>query len=249
MVLDYSLSDISANLARRILRRGIQNLETALMKVCGGSDFTYIACPDFSISLRQRRLILGLPIGGYVKWNSTYRFFPIELDVNSCGVHMVKLSKNFNLESFKSALLQLKSDLDNNRIILNGVTLKWNFSRRNHFINIYEDNEGTPFLVAHSSGETVLFDWENLHKMFTVKYVEVNGRNLPYIQGDDVDQYYSIAARENKFFFERHIYLFDRLLGHNNYEITYSNQHFGMIDQGEILMGCSKIPQVQFFHS
>lgn len=247
MVLDYSLSDTSANLARKILYRGTQNLQTALMKVCGGNDFTYVACPDFSISLRQRRLILGLPIGGYVKWNPHYRFFPLELDVNSCGVHMVKLSKGFDIEFFKSALLQLKLDLDNNRINLNGVTLKWNFSRRNHFINIYEDNEGTLFLVAHSSGETVLFDWENLHKMFTVKYVEVNGRNLPYIQGDDVDQYYSIAARENEFFFERHIYLFDRLLGRNNYEITYSNQHFGMIDQGEILMGCSKIPQGTIF--
>lgn len=241
MILDYSLSDASAKLARRILERGANNLETVLKKVCGGSDFVYVTCPDFSISLRQRRLILGLPIGGYVKWREEYRFFPLELDVNSCGVHMLKLGKSFDLEKFQKELFALKQTLDAGELSLNDVRLKWNFSRRNHFINIYLDDQGEYYFVAHSSGETVLFDWENLHKMFSVKSIEVNGRMLPYIQGDDVDQYYSITKKENQFFFDRHRYLFDYLLGKDTYEVVYADQHFGMISQGEILMGCSKI--------
>ena len=241
MILDYSLSDASAKLARKILERGANNLATVLNKVCGGNDFIYITCPDFSISLRQRRLILGLPIGGYVRWNADYKFFPLELDVNSCGVHMLRLGKNFDIEKFQNNLFLLKDNLDLGNLCLNGIKLKWNFSRRNHFINIYLNNEGEYYLVAHSSGETVLFDWENLHNMFTVKHIDVNGRNLPYIQGKDVEQYYSITKKENQFFFDRHRFLFDRLLGKDNYSIVYADQHFGMINQGEILMGCSKI--------
>ena len=107
MILDYGLTDSSAKLARRILERGAQNLEYVLKKVCGGTDFVYVACPDFSISLRQRRLVLGLPIGGYVKWNKDYRFFPIELDVNSCGVHVLELGPDFDKETFQNSLFKL----------------------------------------------------------------------------------------------------------------------------------------------
>jgi hypothetical protein len=239
LVLDYSLSDKSAELARKILSRGAENLRAVLENVCGGDNFVYIACPDFSISLRQRRLILGLPIGGYVKWDPNYKFFPLELDVNSCGVHMLKLSKDFDLKEFEVNLFQLKKDLDAQALSLNGTTLKWNFSRRNHFINIYKGKDENLYLVSHSSGETVLFDWENLHRMFDVKHTLINNRMLPYIQGEDVDEYFRITKKENQFFFDRHTFLFDKLL--KSYEIVYADQHFGMINQGEILMGCSKI--------
>lgn len=106
MILDYSLSDTSAQLARRILNRGVSNLQAALAKVCGGDDVIYVACPDFSISLRQRRLILGLPIGGYVRWCPEYKFFPLELDVNSCGVHVLKLSEYFDIKKFEYDLFK-----------------------------------------------------------------------------------------------------------------------------------------------
>ena len=241
MVLDFGLTDNSAMLARDILKRGTSNLEYVLQKVCGGNDFVYVACPDFSISLRQRRLILGLPIGGYVRWNSDYRFFPLELDVNSCGVHVLELGTEFDEDLFQHQLFSLKDRLDKEELVLGGAKLKWNFSRRNHFINVYRSDEGVYYMVAHSSGETTLFDWENLHRLFDVKHIELDGHPMPYILGDDVDQYYSIAKVENEFFFKRHSFLFDILLGEGNYKTVYADQHFGMINQGEILMGCSKL--------
>ncbi len=241
MVLDYGLDDNSAVLAREILKRGTSNLEYVLQKVCGGNDFIYVACPDFSISLRQRRLILGLPIGGYVRWNVDYRFFPLELDVNSCGVHVLELGTEFDEDAFQNALFSLKESLDKKELVLEEITLKWNFSRRNHFINVYKSEEGIYYMVAHSSGETTLFDWENLHRLFDVKHIELNGRNMPYILGNDVDQYYATAKVENEFFFKRHAFLFDILLGKGKYKTVYADQHFGMINQGEILMGCSKL--------
>lgn len=241
MILDFGLSDHSAELARNILKRGTSNLRYVLQKVCGGDDFVYVACPDFSISLRQRRLILGLPIGGYVKWNSEYRFFPLELDVNSCGVHVLELGKEFDEETFQNSLFSLKKKLDNKELVLDKITLKWNFSRRNHFINVYKNKNGVYYMVVHSSGETTLFDWENLHRLFDVKYIELEGRKLPYILGDDVDQYYETAKIENEFFFKRHSFIFDILLGEKMYKTVYADQHFGMINQGEILMGCSKL--------
>lgn len=241
MVLDFGLSDNSAVLAREILKRGTSNLEYVLKKVCGGDDFVYVACPDFSISLRQRRLILGLPIGGYVRWNADYRFFPLELDVNSCGVHVLELGTEFDEDSFQQALFSLKDKLNKGELVLDGIKLKWNFSRRNHFINVYKSTDGIYYIVVHSSGETTLFDWENLHRLFDVKHIELNGRKMPYILGDDVDHYYSTAKVENEFFFKRHTFLFNILLGEGKYKTVYADQHFGMINQGEILMGCSKL--------
>lgn len=240
MVIDRALKDHSAELARNILARGIVNITTMLNNIYNTSDFVYVACPDFSISLRQRRLILGLPIGGYVNM-SKYNFFPLELDVNSCGVHLIELGKEFDVNQFRFDLLTLKNDMNAKKIILDNIPLKWNFSRRNHFINIYKDDSNIYYAVFHSSSETVLFDWEDLHKRFDVKHIHIEGREVPYIIEDDVVEYWRIAEEENKFFFKRHIEVFD-LLFHKKYKIIFADQHFGMISKGEILMGCSKIP-------
>ena len=240
MFIDKALNDHSANLARKILEKGLNRLSYILKKEFGSEDFTYIACPDFSITLRQRRLFIGLPIGGYINW-SKYSFFPLELDVNSCGVHVIKLPKTFDPIKFRHRLQDLKSKLDGHQLEIDGKKLKWNFSRRNHFINIYHNSENTPHVVIHSSGETILFDWDYLKSNFSIKTVEVDGRSIPYLLNKDFDKYWSIASKENQFFFERHKYIFS-LLFDDDYEIIYSDQHFGMINAGEILMGCSKVP-------
>ena len=239
MFIDRAIHDHSAELARRILKRGLRNLETLLKMVCGGTDFTYVACPDFSISLRQRRLILGLPIGGYVNW-SKYDIFPLELDVNSCGVHMVRLRGGFDEHEFMSRLYSLYDRMAAKELKVGDTVLKWNFSRRNHFINIYMDSEGAHYAVFHSSGETVLFDWAGLHSMFAVKQVLIDGRQVPYIEGADARQYLEIALKENGFFLERHRHVFREVLG-DDHEIVFADQHFGMMGRGEILMGCSKV--------
>jgi len=203
MVLDYGLDDVSANLSGKILRRGIYNLEIFFNKLCGNSEFVYVACPNFSITLRQKRLILGVPIGGYIRWPSKYNIFPLDLDVNTCGVHVLKLPNNFNEHIFINRLYKLKQKLDNKELILDGKILKWNFSIRNHFINVYRDQENNHYLVVHSSGETELIDMENLNKLFDIKYIDIENRKYPYIIDSDVVEYAKISATENEFFYKR----------------------------------------------
>jgi len=238
--IDRAINDHSAHLARRILSRGLRNVESLLQAICGSCEFTYVACPDFSISLRQRRLILGLPIGGYVNW-SKYNMFPLELDVNSCGVHIVKMLSKFDEHDFMSRLYALQRRLQAKEVQVGDTVLKWNFSRRNHFINVYKDDDNTHFAIFHSSsGETVLFDWQRLHSMFNVKTIAIDGRDVPFIEGGDAEKYLDIALRDNEFFFARHRHIFRELFG-DAHEITFADQHFGMIGKGEILMGCSKV--------
>lgn len=240
MILDYGLDDDSANLSRKILTRGIHNLEIFFNKLFGNSEFVYVACPDFSITLRQKRLILGFPIGGYIRWPSKYNIFPLDLDVNTCGVHILKLPDNFNEYDFIRRLYNLKQKLDNQKLMLDGKVLKWNFSIRNHFINVYKDQENNHYLVVHSSGETELIDIKNLNKLFDIKYIDIENRKYPYIIDSDAIEYAKISAAENDFFYKRHKFIFNELF-HEEYELIYSNLHFGMIKNGEVLMGCSKL--------
>ena len=235
-----ALHDNSAEVARRVLQRGVQNLTTLLKHVGGSGEFTYVACPDLSITLRERRLILGLPIGGYINWTGT-KIFPLELDVNSCGVHMVKPLGQFDLDSFRTRMKDLKRKMDDQEIVVDGITLKWNFARRNHFINVYKGQAGAHYVIFHSSGETVLFDWQGLHSRFNVRTCRIDKRDVPYICGEDVDTYWAIAERENEFFFRRHQRVFRELFG-EEFQIVYADRHFGMVNEYELLMGCSKVP-------
>lgn len=239
MYIDKALNDNSANLARKILKRGIENMTTTLESIFGFSDFSHVACSDFSISLRQRRLILGLPIGSYVNWKS-HEFFPLELDINSCGVHILKLRTPLNEKKFRQNLDNLQKRMNNKEIVLDGVTLKWNFSRRNHFINVYQNEQGEDFVVFHASGETKLFDWEYLNSIFDVKHIDIEDRKMPYIIGNDVQKYWNIAKQENDFFYKRHSFLFKEMF-EEDFDVIFADFHFGMLQPGEILMGCSKV--------
>jgi|GEM_PF-5351369 hypothetical protein len=239
MFIDLAIGDHTANIARRILERGLNNISALLNELFGSDDFTYVACPDFSVSLRQRRLILGLPIGGYVNW-SQYNVYPLQLDLNSCGVHLLKLPPDFDEGHFRKRLLEMKRTMDDRQFMLNGVSLKWNFTRRNHFINIYMDANGTHYAVFHSSAETLLFDLQYLKEHFEVKSTKIGNRDVSYIRDKDVDEYWRIAERENSFFFERHLRVFAFLFD-DDYELMFADQHFGMLQKGEILMGCSKV--------
>lgn len=239
MLIDLALNDHSANVARRILSRGIERITSLLNIVSGSSDFTYVACPDFSITLRQRRLILGFPIGGYVNW-SKHDFYPLELDLNSCGVHLLRLGEDFDELQFRKRLHEMKLVLDKGGLQLDGTTLKWNFTRRNHFINVYKDSDSCYYCVFHSSAETRLLDSKYMSSEFSVRYATIDGRDIPYIVGDDVHRYWSIAREENSFFFERHKCVFKYLFG-DDYDLMFADQHFGMVNKCEILMGCSRI--------
>jgi hypothetical protein len=239
-VIDLALHDRSAELARRILARGQVTLAAVLRAAGYDDDFLYVACPDFSITLRQRRMIVGLPIGGYVNWFGK-RAFPIELDVNSCGVHLLELSRPLSKEQIVRAVFDLKQRLDDGELAVGRVGLRWNFTRRNHFIGFYEDRTGErQFLVFHAAGETQLFDFAALKSKFDVREVVVGGRPVPYIVDDDFDEYWEMASRENVHFFERHEEIFAALLpgGHTT---VYADQHFGMVGPGELLMGCSRV--------
>lgn len=238
MIIDNALSDHSANLGRRILARGVEKLSYCLNHIFGSNDFSYVACPDFSISLRQRRLILGLPIGGYINW-SKYDFYPIELDLNSCGVHVFRLHR-YNESELLNKILKLKSELDSGNRNLSGISLKWNFAKRNHFISIYKDTTGAHLAVIHAAGETKLFDWNYLHSNFDVKRIEYHSEQIPYICNKDFERYWEISQEENSFFFSRHNHLLNELFDGLADEI-FADQHFGMLSKGEIVMGCSKV--------
>jgi hypothetical protein len=227
-VIDLALHDSSADLARRVLRRGVRTLAAVLMAATGDDEFLYVACPDFSITLRQRRLVVGLPIGGYVNWFGK-RAFPIDLDVNSCGVHLLQLSRLFSKDDVIQGIFNLKKHLDTGAVTVGTTSLKWNFTRRNHFIALYENDE-----------HTTLFDKADLVKQFQVQTVSVDGRTVPYIAGEDFDEYCALAAEENALFSRRHEEVFSYLFDPGHI-VLYADQHFGMVNPGELLMGCSRI--------
>ena len=205
--LDRALHDTSAHLARRILTRGLRNLAAIIEKEFHSDEFAHVACPDFSITLRQRRMVLGLPIGSYINF-SRHLFFPIELDVNSCGVHLIRPHERLDEKDLRDRLATVRRRLDGKELRVGNVILKWNFSRRNHFISVCYDSVGEQFILVHAGGETQLFDWQMLNNRFSVKQIEVDDRRIPYIVGKDAVEYSNIAAAENQLFRVRHLTIF-----------------------------------------
>jgi len=241
MFVDNALQDHSATVARKVLKRGLSNLNALLQEIYGSSDVTYVACPDFSITLRKERLALGFPIGGYLNFGSC-SFVPLDLMINTCGVHMIRLGTDFEVNSFRTSLRALKTRMESQKMIVDDIPLRWNFSKRNHFINIYKDEvSGEHYAIFHGASETKLCNWDYLNDEFEIEKRQVNGYEVRYLINENAEKYYSIAQKENDFFYKSHKVILNEIMPLGG-EIVFSDFHFGVINKGEFLMGCSKIP-------
>jgi hypothetical protein len=208
---------------------------------------TVIAAPDLSVTRNSARWMSGFGYGGRITWGDGEQALVI-LDVkpNCCGMLVGGLDRVPDGET----VLQRVQALRSAELKINGIPLKWDLGKSNHFIALFRttplsDGDFLPYaFVIHSSGselrgETAWGDglyWdqsEALRRQADVR--ETPFGPLHVLTGQRARDYYDFFQWAEAFSKQRRLLIARRLFDDTT---IYNNEtHQGLMNMNEMALG------------
>ena len=143
--------DVAGRVAAANLAYGMARLLAAVRAVAPGGRVTYTASPDFTITRTIKRWQGGFAYGGVFDFEleGLDLAFP-ELRPNACGTLVGRLAKPTTAGEIIRRASRLRSE---------SKDPVWDYSRRNHFINLYRSRTGGEQLfIIHGCPARIRFD-------------------------------------------------------------------------------------------
>lgn len=132
--------DVSAKLASQNLLWGMARTLQALRKIDSRAEIRFIASPDFTITRSQARWGSGFAYGGLTHFKCSEPVVLVELRPNTCGTLFARIEKEANYAKLRNRIVTYRSTQQQ---------LEWDYGRKNHFINLYQENEETAYVLVH----------------------------------------------------------------------------------------------------
>jgi len=235
-IFSLGLRDLASAMSYKNMRYGLSKIIYAL-------DSLNVHCvfgPDSTITRNIGRWMSGFGYGAMIRWPDNGMIFP-EIRPNACGMLVVKLDE---IPSEKDLITKV-SEVEGLELILDGIQLKPDFGKGNHFFEFYKvvgvspDVEGTlpedaGYAILHSSAP------ERKNDM----YGAINGADMvdtPYgpfavLDGNSAREYYKLWQDFEEFSKKRREFLAKKVLG--DCEIVSNITHQGMFAMNEVRLGC-----------
>ncbi len=196
--------------------------------------------PDATITRNIRRWQNGFGYGAVIRWFDDDIMFP-EIMPNGCGMIVVRLDELPE----KKELFESIAYVEDNEITLDGIKLKPDLGRGNHFLEFYSPLELSPeledtmpmdcyYAVLHCSSPEIK---DNLYgKIDDGKKVETPLGPISVLEGDEAKEYLRIWKDVESFSKRRREILIKALL--ENSQTIINKTHQGVCGENEVRLGC-----------
>ncbi|MCG8457824.1 MAG: hypothetical protein MI919_16230 [Holophagales bacterium] len=147
-------ADISARIAAANLAYGLARVLAALRTLVPDADVSYRASPDFTVTRTAKRWQGGFAYGGeMVLETGGLELVVPELRPNACGTLVGRLERTITTEEMIRRASALRAESSDT---------VWDYSRRNHFINLYlsEERQEQVFVI-HGCPAHIRFDTDD----------------------------------------------------------------------------------------
>ncbi|MEM8996660.1 MAG: hypothetical protein AAGF23_17880 [Acidobacteriota bacterium] len=147
-------ADVSARIAAANLSYGLARVLAAVRTLVPDADVSYRASPDFTITRTVKRWKGGFAYGGetVLETGGVEVVIP-ELRPNACGTLVGRLEKPITTDQMIRRASALRAE---------STDMVWDYSRRNHFINLYFSRErGEQVFVIHGCPARIRLDTED----------------------------------------------------------------------------------------
>jgi hypothetical protein len=235
-IFSLGLRDLSSALS-------YENMRYGLAKMIYASDSPDAYCvfgPDATITRNVERWNSGFGYGAVLRWPDKGMFFP-EMKPNSCGMLLVKLPEL----PTKEELIRKAAEVEKSDIFLDGVKLKPDFGKGNHFFEFYkpigvspdvEDiiSEDAGYAIIHGSAQEkkdAFYGIENGGET-----VETPVGDIKVLSGEAGKRYYKRWWEFNDFSKRRREVLARAVLG--DCEVISNVTHQGIFQKNEVRLGC-----------
>lgn len=238
--------------AQRIFSLGLRDLSSALSyeNMCYGlgkmiyaldsADVYCVFGPDATITRNVERWNSGFGYGAVIRWPDEKIFFP-EIKPNSCGMLLVRLDE---LPS-KEALIRRVSEVNNSSLYLDGIRLRPDFGKGNHFFEFYKPigvspdigetiPEDAAYAIIHGSAQEKKDEFYNLSE--SGEWVNTPLGKICVLTEDTAEEYYRRWLEFDDFSKRRRIVLAEAVLG--DCEVVSNVTHQGLFGRGEARLGC-----------
>ncbi|KXB02776.1 hypothetical protein AKJ43_00645 [candidate division MSBL1 archaeon SCGC-AAA261D19] len=235
-IFSLGLRDLSSVLSYKNIRYALGKMMYALES----KDVYCVFATDASITRNEGRWLSGYGYGGLIRWKKEDVAFP-EIRPNACGMLLMRLEELPNREE----LARKASEVNRSELTLDGVEIKPDFGKGNHFFEFYEPlevSEGTSdalssdayFAILHSSGPEL--------KKEVYSYAQKGERvktplgKITLLKGEKAKEYYKTWKRLESFSKKRRELLAEKILG--SYDLISNFTHQGLFSKkrGQIRM-------------
>jgi len=143
--------DIAGKIAESNLAYGIARLLHALQNFSTKSTIHFVCSADFTITRSPGRWGSGFSYGGLLEvFTEESDIVVPEVRPNTCGTLVGSLAKECSTQAIVQRIA---------RITANQPPGSWDYSRRNHFVNLYRSSEtGRQIFVMHGCPESLRSD-------------------------------------------------------------------------------------------
>lgn len=217
---------------------GTERLINELMSQKFGGSARIIASIDLGFPHDVIRIAGGFATGAYVTWSSNRPFIPVDTCVNVCSVSCFEVTQDihdlFTNDYLNSIATRLSDSI-----------YKSNFHRGNHFITFVRSQiTDKLYLILHSSTNEFKDNFNGLYPVYGNWYFDrikiySNGKAyVKYLQDNDAEMFYKLAAELYKFNEIRHEFIVDVILqGLKNVVNIQHFHHYGMPSSNSVIMG------------
>jgi hypothetical protein len=234
-IFSLGLRDLSSALSYENMRFGLAKMIYAL----NSPDVYCVFGPDATITRNVERWNSGFGYGAVLRWPEKGVFFP-EIKPNGCGMLLVKLDE---LPS-KEELIKKAAEVEKSEIILDGVRLKPDFGKGNHFFEFYkpigvspdvEDRipEDCGYAIIHGSAQEKK---DEFYGPDGCEKVETPLGDISVLSGAAGKKYYRRWLSFNDFSKRRREVLAEAVLG--DCEVISNLTHQGIFRENEVRLGC-----------
>jgi len=244
------LNDSGAELCRANTVYGIAAIHYIQHQLGMSPNATFIASPDMTITRNTNRWKSGFGYGGKISWGEGEdELIILNTKPNACGMLAGGLDKLPDIE----VLIRKIHKMETSKIQIDGVTLKWDFYKGNHFIDIFEVEPVAKFdinlppyaFVIHGSADEFRGDNKSGFGIYYDKSKQLY--NMAERIKTPFGTFNILTGNDAKKYFEKYNYVEDfakkkRIMGaellFEEFTEISNEMHQGLINMNEIVLGC-----------
>jgi len=234
-IFSLSIRDLASALSYENMRYGLAKMIYAL----DSEDVICVFGPDATITRNIGRWQSGFGYGAVIRWSDRGVFFP-EMKPNSCGMIMVRMDEMPSKED----IIERVASVEESDLYLDGIKLKPDFGKGNHFFEFYKTIEVSPdvddiiptdcyYAIMHGSAQ------EKKHEIYDAvnegEWIKTPLGKISVLDGSKGREYYKKWKKFNDFSKRRREYLIKEVLG--DIKIISNLTHQGLFRKNEIRLG------------
>jgi len=250
-IFSMGLGDSGSKLCRANMRYGLAKIHYWQESLGITPKASFISTPDMTVTRNVDRWRAGFGYGGKISWGKgDEEFIVLNTKPNNCGMLVGGLEKFPEEKEF----LERVESFHRKKNFIQGIEVKWDFSRGNHFIELFSvkltgeaELPSYVFIIHGSAGELKKespFGWGLYYDKSSSLRKEASCINTPFgllyiLEGKKARRYFELYQFADTFSKKRRELVAKELFG--DYELISNETHQGLLNYNEILLGAHYI--------